>query len=139
MSRVLRPNRDSWARDAGLSLIEVLVALSILSITMIFTGIVAGSFMERERTRDQITSVRALLEAARYEAISTQSVVDFGNFVLEREDSNAASGVTIESNLRVFPTGVCSEGTVTLTTADRMIPFSIRRLDCKMEHEDGSS
>ena len=106
---------------------------------MIFTGVVAGSFMERERTRDQVTSVRALLEAARYEAISTQSVVAFGVFASEQADANAALGVSIESDLEVFPTGVCSEGTITLTTAERVIPFTVRRIDCKMENEDGFS
>ena len=125
--------------DTGMSLLEVLIALSLIGLAVSISGVAVRPLIERQETRDRIRQTESILRQARYQAMLSGQSISLEAFAAERGNASESVPFNLETEVEVFPSGICSPGELRLVTKKGASVYEVERFGCILRAGHGTS
>ncbi len=120
------------ARDAGFSLLEVLVAVALMASALSVAGVAIGPLIDRRERAAETRLVETFVRDARFEALAGRRVIDLsahaGAFIAVAD----AQSFSVDTAVRVYPNGQCEAGAIRVRTEKRVLDFSMEEQTCRI-------
>ena len=119
-------------QEAGLSLVEVLVALVVLSLSVGVVLTAAPSQVGRAERAATLKLARLLLQDARYQASLSGEPVSVETYAPEFAVSADLAEFTVASDVSIAPSGLCQGGIMTVSHKGTVVRTEVDNLTCEV-------
>ena len=116
--------------QAGFSLLEVLIALGILSLAVGVVGIAAVPMIERRQAQADRQNVQQVYRETRYAAMLENRTLAFSDIAAREWPASER----IASDIVVHASGICSGSAAELELNGRIVLMSITAPSCEVDH-----
>ena len=123
----------------GMSLLEVLIALSLIGLAVSVSGVAVRPLIERQETRERIRQTESILRQARYEAMLSGQSISLEAFAAGRGDVSESVPFRLVTEVEVFPSGICSPGELRLVWKKGASVYEVERFGCALRAGHGTS
>ena len=126
----------NFESEGGFSLLEILIAITLIGIATSTALINFQNMTYRAEINQLKSSVVLLLRDARYDAVINNRKISISDheaeFFSDKSVSKPSAPIFVESDVFVYPSGLCAPGSINIFQKDRRFIFEVSDATCKM-------